>query len=127
MAFNSVSDLWVVCSAPAAAAQATASRAAAAAGIKHVAHRAFGSISTIAATAQTPLNVNLRDGATGAGTIVGCWSLAALGTTFAAFDTGGLSSLGIVGTAATAMTLETTGATVANALGTTTLIGYDIP
>jgi hypothetical protein len=126
MALTSPLDIWAVAHVPAAAAQATASRAAGGAGVRHIARRCIGTIATIAATAQTPLGFNLRDGATGAGTIVGAWALAAVGTTFAAFDTGS-GSLDLPGTANTAMTLESSGAGVASSLATATLLGYDLP
>ena len=116
-------DLWSVNHVPAAATQATATRAAGAAGVRHVAQRVIASISTVAATAQTPLLLHLRDGATGAGTILASWSVAALGTTWVQVDVGGLW---IVGTAATAMTLEFAAAGVANSQAVVTLVGFDL-
>lgn len=116
-------SLWNVNSTPGAAAQATATKAAVA-GVTHVAKRISFSTATVAATAQTPLNVNLRDGTTGAGTILWSYTIAALGTTSPTFD---FDNLNIPGTPGNAMTLEFTFAGVANSLQTVNLQGYDLP
>lgn len=124
---NIPTDLWSIHNTGAAATAATASKAAGAAGVKHVALRAILSLATIAATAQTPLTCNLRDGATGAGTVLASWTVAALGTTFALVDTGVGGALNLVGTDATAMTIEFAANNVANSVSDVTLIGYDLP
>lgn len=120
--FQSEANSWQLAHAPAAAAQATATQAAGAAGLRNYCTGIQATVSTIAATAQTPINVHIRDGASGAGTIIWTGSLAALGTT-----TGILAITfpqPIRGTAATAMTVEFSGAGVANSLETIAAQGY---
>lgn len=95
---------------------------AAAAGQCHVATAVSISIAA-GATAQTPILVELRDGATGAGTVVAQWALAAVAGTSQVVTIQGLA---IKGTANTAMTLEFSAATEATVIGTVTLIGYTI-
>jgi hypothetical protein len=112
---------WTVLNTPAAATQATATKAAGAAGVRHVCN----SISATFAAGATPgaaTLVNLRDGASGAGTIL--WSQ------YLAAPTGDvrvltISGLNIVGSAATAMTLEFAAAGAATTLQAVTLTGYD--
>jgi len=77
---------------------------------------------TCAGTAQTPVVVNLRDGATGAGTILRTWALAALvGTTYNINESG----LQIQGTSGNAMTLEFNAATATAVVGSVGLSGFD--
>jgi hypothetical protein len=114
---------WAVNNVAGAAAQATISKAAGAAGVKHVATSISGQISTIATAQAAQLVFNLRDGATGAGTVL--WSVGiSLGTnaTWGFY----LSGLNIIGSAATAMTLETAAAPVAAAFASVALTGYDV-
>ena len=98
----------MVTNAPAVNTQATASVAAGAAGVRHVCTSISFCLSQDA-TGGTPFTgiVNLRDGATGAGTILGTWTIAVqtAACSFSGFSLGGLN---IFGTAATAMTLEFT-------------------
>ena len=77
-----------------------------------------------AATAQPVVQVNLRDGASGAGTIIRSWQLAAIANSHAAVD---LCGLNITGSANTAMTLEFAAATAANTQATVNLSGYSTP
>lgn len=130
MYFNSPLDLWVVNSAAAGAVQASASKAAGIAGLRHVAKRALIALSATG-TVQPAIAVNLRDGATGAGTILVSWAVAACVNTGGA--TGSVcavvidaDNLNLPGTAATAMTLEYAGAAAAATQTNCTLIGYDI-
>lgn len=114
---------WDVSSTPAVGAQATASRVAGAAGVRHIARRvSFGFSSSAALAGVTSVTFNLRDGATGAGTILKSWVFAlpaAIITPFAInFE------VNSIGTAATAMTLETLAA-VAGLQVFTNLSGYD--
>lgn len=105
---------------PAAAAQATISAPAGAAGVKNVATAISYSITTTG-TAQTAIVVALRDGATGAGTIL--WSKTILLPTNSIFsETVQLPH--IQGTAATAMTLEFAAAGVAASVQSVNLMGY---
>lgn len=117
-------DYWSINNTPAAATQATASKAAGAAGVQHVARRATVAIAA-AGTAQPALNFNLRDGATGAGTILWSVSLACIINTSVLWSED-FSLAPLVGTAATAMTLESSAAGAAATLANITLIGYDI-
>lgn len=73
------------------------------------------------ATAQTPIVVNLRDGATGAGTVL--WSAALSAPVNGSAWVGG-TDLNIRGSANTAMTLEFTGAGVTASQQTVSLSGY---
>lgn len=112
---------WSLVSAPGAAAQPTATKAAGAAGVRHV---CTGISATVApgATAQVPVLVNLRDGATGVGAILWSGYLQA-----PANGLGVLTSppLNIPGSAATAMTIEFAAAPVAAAVGSVSATGYD--
>jgi len=113
---------WSVKHVPAAATQATISKAAGAAGVQHVCTSLMGVISTVG-TAQTVLVLNLRDGASGAGTIV--WSqqfILPVNTTLVIAQ----SNLNIIGTAATAMTLEFSAAGVADSVCSVSMTGYTI-
>lgn len=115
---------WSVTSNPAVSTQATASKAAGAAGVKHVADCITYSASAGVAPAATLLSINLRDGATGAGTVLASWRMfvpAAIGqmTVFAMCD------LNIPGTAATAMTLEFS-ALLTSLNESVTLTGYSV-
>lgn len=116
---------WVASSAPAAATQASAVRAAGAAGVRHVCTAVSITVSGgAAAPAAQTLTFNLRDGASGAGSVLASWTVgveAAAGKTV----TINLSGLQIPGTAATAMTLEGSAAPGANTLESVVLSGYD--
>lgn len=114
--------LWTLNNTPAAAAQATATKAAGAAGVSHVAKRLTAWVSTGAA-AQTPVNVVIRDGASGAGTILFSASVACVADGFCFID---IDNLHLVGTAATAMTVEFSAAGVAASQEVVNLQGYDV-
>jgi len=105
---------------PAAATQATISKAAGAAGVSNVATFLSYSIYT-GATAQTIIVVALRDGATGAGTILWSKSLALPANSIVSES---IMLPHLVGTAATAMTVEFSGAGVANSVQSVNLAGY---
>jgi hypothetical protein len=114
---------WAINHLPAAAAQATISKAAGAAGVKHVATSVSGAVSTVGTAQTAALVFNLRDGATGAGTVL--WALQVslpVNTTWSFF----LGGLNIIGSAATAMTLETVAAPAAAAFASVSLTGYDV-
>lgn len=111
---------WAVFSTPAISVQASASKAAAPA----LAHVCTSITAVLADTALRPLiTVNLRDGATGAGTIL--WSISlAIGTA------GGqiaitLPDLGIRGSINTVMTLEFSAAGAATTTESVAMTGYD--
>jgi hypothetical protein len=111
---------------PAAGSQATISQAAGAAGVKNVAEGVcFGFSATTALAGITTVTVNLRDGATGAGTILQSWQYTLPAAVVAPFGQC-FSSLHISGTAATALTLEFSAA-VGNLMEYVALTGYTNP
>lgn len=110
---------WAVSSTPAVGVQATATKAAS----PGMAHVCTSIAATMAGTAvQTQLTVNLRDGTTGAGTIL--WSitltLPAVGVVVIAF-----AGLAIRGTNGNAMTLEFSAAGAGTTTESVALTGYD--
>jgi len=113
---------WSLNNLPAAATQATVTKAAGAAGVKHFCTSVAGAISTVGTAQAAALVFNLRDGATGAGTVL--WALQVslpVNTTWSFF----LSGLNIAGSAATAMTMETVAAPAAAAFASVAFTGYD--
>jgi len=117
---------FAVVSNPAAGTQASASQVAAGANLKNVATMAcFSAGASTAVAAATLVTVNLRDGATGAGTIKATWEIeipAAAGQLVVPF----CANLNFVGSANTAMTLEFS-AGVGNLVESVTLHGYTTP
>jgi hypothetical protein len=115
---------WSITHTPAANTQATITRAAGAAGTRHVCTSISVTLIGLAAAVEATVLVNLRDGATGAGTIL--WSARMLVTGTAGSETGiSISDLNIVGSDATAMTLEFAAAGGANTFETVALTGHD--
>lgn len=115
---------WTANNAPAAGSAASASKAAAAAGVRHVCTNvAFGFSASTALAGASTVTVNLRDGATGAGTVLKTWQFTLPAATVAPVHVE-LSGLSEVGTAATAMTLEFAAA-VGNLMTYCDLGGYD--
>jgi hypothetical protein len=115
---------WDVFSTPAAGSQGTASKAAGTTGVRHVADCVSFSAGAIAAPAATALQVNLRDGASGAGTVI--WSqTVTIPNTAAPHYSQNFCGLNLIGTAATAMTLEFSAA-LASESESVTLTGYDV-
>jgi hypothetical protein len=122
---SALPGMWPATHAPAVNTQASASQAAGGAGVRHVCTGI--SINLAAggtAPAATQLTVNLRDGATGAGSILATWTIA-IPATAGAFAAINLTGLNIPGTANTAMTLEFTAAGGPNTYESCTLFGYD--
>jgi hypothetical protein len=119
---------WAITHTPAAATQATITRAAAGVGIRHVATAITATFATVTADTSGNVLVNLRDGATGAGTIL--WSARLVIDTNVATVAGSplagiaITGLAIPGTANTAMTLEFAAAGAANTFETVALSGY---
>lgn len=114
---------WSVTSTPAVATQASASKALGGGTVRHVAQSITVCIAANA-TAQPPLLVHLRDGATGAGTIIRTWAFSQpIGTGSCSTQEG----LNQTGSANTAMTLETAAAPAAGVQATVTLGGYSTP
>ena len=116
---------WSVTHAPAVNTQATASKSAGAAGVRHV---ITGVAFTLCqdTTGGTPYTgtVNLRDGASNAGTILATWYIGCP-TAPCTNSNFSMSGLNLVGSAATAATLEFTAAGGARTLEAVTLMGYD--
>lgn len=112
---------WAVGHTPAAATQATITRAAVAA-TRHVCTGISGSISTGATAQAVAAILVLRDGATGAGTIL--WTKQVILPANAVFSVD-ISGLNIVGSVNTAMTLEWTAAGVAGSFESVSLSGSD--
>ena len=115
---------WVVNHAPAAGSQATASKAAGAAGVKHVAKAIyFGFSASVALGAPATFQINLRDGASGAGTVLMSWQFTLpAATAVPVWEE--IEGIDLAGSAATAMTLEFSGG-VGNLLEYVILVGYD--
>lgn len=120
--FISPPTQWSVVHTPATNAQATASKAAGGAGVRHVATGVTACIGGAALLTAANGVLNLRDGATGAGTII--WTAylqnAANIANCLTFP------LHLPGTANTAMTLEFAGAGGTNNQESVTLMGYSI-
>ena len=117
---------WAVTQAPAAATPATATRAAGGGAIRHVCTSICARI-VATGTAPTAANVqvNLRDGASGAGAILQSWALA-LQAVAGDRDAVVLAGLNIVGSANTAMTLEFAAAGGANTVESVAMTGYSV-
>lgn len=117
-------DGWAVSHAPAANTQATASKAAGGAGVRHIARSVSITLANGAAAPTAALvTVNLRDGATGAGSILATWTLAVTAVAGAVVQKEVVIPDGLPGTANTAMTLETSAAPGANVSASVTLFG----
>lgn len=127
IAFSSVNSFltsrpgnWSV-SAQATAGAPSASRSAGGTGVRHVCN----SVSIVVATdgyVQTPVIVNLRNGATGVGAILQTWAISAPANSTSVIA---ISNLNIVGSVATAMTLEFAAATTTLVVASVNLSGYD--
>lgn len=114
---------WSITHAPLVSIQATISRGAGGAGVRHVCKAITFGLSAGVAIAAATVTVNLRDGATNAGTILKTWQFALPAATVFPIHVE-LSGLNIPGSAATAMTLEF-GALLANLLQYVSLEGTD--
>lgn len=119
---------WAVTSAPAANTQASASRPASSAPVLAECRHVCSSISALlrggtTAPAAVQVTVNLRDGASGAGTVLASWTLV-LAAAVAAQDQIVLQGLEIIGSPNTAMTLEFSAAGGANTFESVTMTGH---
>jgi len=115
-------DSWSALHAPAAAAAATISKAAAGAGIRNVCTSITISLASAAAPTVGVVTFNLRDGATGAGTILWTTRLSLPATAGQCIPVS-LTDIWIEGSANTAMTLETSAAAPANVQATVCMTG----
>lgn len=110
---------WSITHAPATNTQATISKAQGGAGVRHVARSLA---ITVGGTANSgAVTFNLRDGASGAGTILMTFVLYALANAGAVLT---LSGMNVFGSANTAMTIETSAAPAANVQASVALSGY---
>lgn len=108
-----------------AGAQATTSRAAVA-GVRHVADCvSFSAGASTTVAAASVISVNLRDGATGAGTIIWTQSIFVPASTGQIVPVFSVCGLALLGSPNTAMTLEFT-AGIGNLFETVDLSGYDL-
>jgi hypothetical protein len=113
---------WAVVHTPAVSVKATITQAAAGVGIRNYCTSIMATFFNSAAAAVSVITVNVRDGASGAGTVLWTGNLAVSATG----GSGGvlqLSDLGIRGTANTAMTIEFT-ALVAGCFESVAMEGY---
>lgn len=115
---------WGSFSNPAAGSQATISLAAEAS-VRHVADCVSFSAAATTAPALTALTINLRDGATGAGTILQTWQVAIPATTGTLVAPLSVCGLNLVGTTNTAMTLEFS-ASLANLIESVSLTAFNV-
>lgn len=109
---------------PAAGSQATASIAAES-GVRHVADCVSFSGAATTNPSATALTINLRDGATGAGTIIWTYEVVATAATGNLVPAHSICGLNLVGTTNTAMTLEYS-ALLANLIESVSVSGYNI-
>jgi hypothetical protein len=114
---------WGIFNQPASGAQATISKAAGAAGVRHVADCVSFSAGAVVAPTAAQLVVNLRDGASGTGTVLWTQEIAANGA--AQYATFSICGLNLIGSSATAMTLEFS-ALLASVAQSVSLSGYDV-
>lgn len=116
---------WAIVHTPAVNTAATISKAAGAAGLKHVCNAISATfVAGTSAPTAVVVSVALRDGATGAGTILWQANMALPATAGATANPILLTDLCIQGTAATAMTLEFSAAGGANTFENVSLVGY---
>lgn len=116
---------WSITHAPAAATQATISKGA----VASTRHVCTGFIVTVAGGVSAPtaalVTFNLRDGATGAGTILSTMTLA-VAAVAGQCNAYAVTGLNIPGSVNTAMTVETSAATGSNVSASVTLMGYSL-
>lgn len=117
---------WTITNTSAANAQATVSKAASAAGVKHVCTGFIAQLYGDATGNADAGTVNIRDGATGAGTVLWTGRCGLASGASAVGPQISMAGLNIVGTAATAMTIEFSANGAAHTLQTVSLSGYDI-
>jgi len=115
---------WTVISNPAASSQATASIAAEAS-VRHVVDCVSFSAAAVVAPSLTALTVNVRDGATGAGTVIWTFQVVAPAATGQTVLPHSICGLNLVGTTNTAMTLEFS-ALLTNLIESVSISGYNV-
>jgi hypothetical protein len=118
------SSRWSVVSAPAVSNQASASIAAEG-GVRHVCDCVAFSAASTTAPSLTALTINLRDGASGAGTVIWSYALAAPNSTGQNVSPFTVCGLNLVGTTNTAMTAEFS-SLLTNLVESVSLSGYNV-
>lgn len=127
VAMHSLPGQWGIVHLPATNTQATISKSAVAA-TRHVATAVTATLasgSTAITVPATPVNVVIRDGATGAGTIIWQSYISAV-TTAGSMATVQASGLNLVGTANTAMTVEFSAAGGVGTFESVSLQGFSV-
>lgn len=119
---------WSITHAPAANTQATVSRASAGATARHICTAITATLVAPAGSASDVVQLNLRDGATGVGTILKSITLQVGGASSVSADRAivQLSGLQVVGSEDTEMTLEFSATGGTNVLESVSMEGYDI-
>lgn len=115
---------WSVASTPATGTAASASKATGGSGVQHVCRSISFALAVDGTHAQAAIQINLRDGAPGAGTIL--WSLTILKAAVEALSLFHVGDLNIPGSANTAMTLEFASAGATGSVQSVSITGYDI-
>jgi hypothetical protein len=118
------SSRWSVISNPAASSQATASIAAEAS-VRHVVDCVSFSAGATTNPAATALTINVRDGATGAGTVIWTYQVVITAATGNLVPAHSICGLNLVGTTNTAMTLEFS-ALLTNLIESVSISGYNV-
>lgn len=116
---------WSVLANGSFSAQGTATRAAGGAGVRHVVDCISFSAVSGSAPALTNVNLNIRDGATGAGSVIWSISLEVSATTGQNVAPHSICGLSLVGSVNTAMTVEFSAA-VTNVAQAVNMSGYDV-
>jgi len=122
VAYTTPASTWSVIDTDVGATQSTATRAAGGGAVRHVATGITICRGDTAAAA--PALIHLRDGATGAGTILRSW---VIGVGAGLSQCENVTGLNMTGSANTAMTLEFAAAGAATSTSTVTLTGYSTP
>lgn len=115
---------WAAASAPASGTIGSASIAAEA-NVRHVADCIFWSAAATSAPTLTQTALSLRDGATGAGTVLQKVTIVIPASTGTLINPGGMCGLNLVGTTNTAMTFEWT-AGITNVFEAANITGFNI-
>ena len=123
VAYTTQLSTWTLNNAPATATQATVSKAAGGTTVRHVATGVTACLAA-GANATGPIIVNLRDGATGAGTVLKAWALSAPVSGSVCIP---ITGINVTGSANTAMTIEFAGAGAVASQETVEMSGYSTP
>lgn len=130
IAYSTPLSTWTVTHSPAVNTQAIATKAAGGGTVRHVMTAMTACVHALAAAVgQNSLTVQLRDGASGAGTVLWTWYFSVEVTDESRhIPCVTMSGLNITGSPNTAMTLEfTAGSVFANVAETVSMAGYSTP